>query len=170
MEGMKTRFLTKLAELLRTGREHAGVDLLDEAFNFFRSCNQASIVPMSLFTPEEREKIDQQIIDCLPLLNKDIQFRLNILGLESAMLVRSRRSGLQFITDNFGTDNALLDYEMTEQLTEVSELDRKLTAWDGERGEYDYGDDAVDLRGVPESHDWWCKEERAASDRVFGKQ
>ena len=171
MEQQKAVFVTNLADLLAGRSSSHWGKVLEEAFAYFRNCNQLGIVPTSLFTPEERSRTNQQIIDALPLLNRDFQKRVNILGLESAQRLRMIRSGLEFIKENFTVDNARLqrDLETLMEGYEVQSLEDKLFAFKDDRGEYDDGSDPIDLRGVPESHDWWSTLERDDTVRVFGR-
>ncbi|KAI5150586.1 hypothetical protein ENBRE01_1584 [Enteropsectra breve] len=171
MEKQKHMLITKFKDLLSGQNEVHGGDVIKMAFAYFRNCNQLKIQPLSLFTEQEREKIDQQIIESLPLLRRDIGCRVNTLGWESAMYLRLIRSGLEFITEYFTMDNALLALEWNELMLDycVKSLNRKLKAYEGQRGEYDNGSDCVDLRGVPDSHTWWCDMERGDSNRKFGR-
>lgn len=64
-----------------------------------------------------------------------------------------------------------MEYEFLELLANqnVKYLDKKLDSWKDERAEYDYGNNPIDLRGVPKSHYWWSELERDDSKRKFEK-
>ncbi|EYC37835.1 hypothetical protein Y032_0762g2135 [Ancylostoma ceylanicum] len=167
---LKARLLGNLSKFLAPSASVDAVDVLHDVFNLSTHCRVFYKEPKSLFAPEEQQKLRDDLSKALPKFNVSLIEHLGLLGLESATTFRRTRSGLQFLKDDFITGDKELEQKFDELMDGggVTKIEVSLDDWKGDRAEWDMGDDPEDLRGVPESHDWWAEAERGDSWGRFG--
>lgn len=114
---LKSRFLSELTALIAGSNTVTGSTFLEAVFTFCCCYHQSSKEPEGLFTSDQRKWLEKEIFDTIPLLEIAIK-RLNALGIENVKRLRSIRSGLQFIKDDFDRSNGWLDRELKDLLAE----------------------------------------------------
>ncbi|VDL72942.1 unnamed protein product [Nippostrongylus brasiliensis] len=97
-------------------------------------------------------------------------YSLGRLGIESASRFRSTRSGLQFLHDDFieGDEELERSYRQLMDGGGVTRIELNLEDWRDEPSDLDADLEPYDLRGVPESHNWWSDAERVQSSVAYG--
>ncbi|KAL6729440.1 hypothetical protein Aduo_000491 [Ancylostoma duodenale] len=167
---LKARLVGSLSKFLAPPTNIDAVVVLGDVFNLCTHCRVFHKEPKSLFAPEEQKKLRDDLSKALPKFNISLIEHLSLLGLESATTFRRTRSGLEFLKDDFIAGDKELEEKFDELMDGggVTKIEVSLDDWEGSRAEWDTGDDPEDLRGVPESHDWWAEAEREDSWGKFG--
>ncbi|ETN80235.1 hypothetical protein NECAME_09288 [Necator americanus] len=167
---LKTQLLNNLSKFLVPPTTVNAVDVLRDVFNLSTHCRVFHKNPKSLFASEEQERFRHDLLKALPQFNISLVEHLTLLGLESATTFRRTRSGLQFLKDDFivGDKDLEREFDVLMDSGSVTRIELNLEDWKDDRAEWDTGADPEDLRGVPDSHDWWTEAERGDSWGRFG--
>ncbi|WKY10338.1 hypothetical protein Q1695_002580 [Nippostrongylus brasiliensis] len=167
---MKSVLLGNLSKFVASAAGVRAVDILQNVFDLSSQCRLYSETPRELLSDSEQRQLRDDLIVALPQFDMSLLYSLGRLGIESASRFHPTRSGLEFLHDDFieGDEELERSYRQLMDGYGVTQIELNLENWRDEPSDLDADLEPYDLRGVPESHNWWSDAERVHSSVAYG--